>query len=62
MPRVGELRTRGDEFKVRWERFDKITRDDFFTQMVVDVWNDLPGEVAEAGTIPKFESHLGKIM
>eukprot|EP00061_Rhincodon_typus_P014461 g41490.t1 len=50
-PRVGESETRGHSFKVKGERFERDLRGNFFMHRVVHVWNELPEEVVEAGTI-----------
>lgn len=40
---IGEPRTRGHRSKQK--------RQDLFTQRVKDIWNELPNEVVETGTI-----------
>ena len=37
-------------------------RGKFFTEREVNVWNALPGEVVEAGTIAAFKGHLDEYM
>ena len=61
-PKVGESKTRGHRFKVRGERYKSVQRGNFFTQMVVSVWNELPEAVVEAGTILSFKKHLDSYM
>ncbi|MBB6707133.1 reverse transcriptase family protein [Proteus mirabilis] len=61
-PGVGESRTRGHRFRVRGERYKRDLRGNFFTQRVVRVWNELPEEVVEAGTIATFKRHLDGYM
>lgn len=41
---------------VRGERFNRSMRDSFIRQKVVDVWNELPEEVVEAGIITAFRT------
>ena len=55
-PREGELKTRGHRF--RGERFKRVLRDNFFTQRVVHIWNELPEKVVEVGSIATFKKHL----
>lgn len=35
-------------------------RGNFFTHKVVDIWNELPEEMVEAGTITTFKIHLDR--
>jgi len=58
LPREGELKTRGHRFKVRAERFKKDLRDNFITQRVVRLWNELSEKVGEADSIATFKKHL----
>eukprot|EP00061_Rhincodon_typus_P007733 g29722.t1 len=48
----------GVQNKVRGERFKKDLRSNIFMQRVVYVWNEVPEEVEEAGTIVAFKRHL----
>jgi len=41
---------------------EEICEASYFTQRVVNVWNALPEEVVEAGTIGAFEGLLDKHM
>ena len=47
---------------MRGERFKRDLRGNFFTQRVVRVWDELPEEVVEAGTITTFKRHLDRYM
>ena len=47
---------------MRGERFERDLRGNLFTQRVVCIWNELPKEVVEVGTIPTFERHLDRYM
>eukprot|EP00061_Rhincodon_typus_P000310 g11264.t1 len=61
-PRVEESRARRHNFKVKGKRFKRDLRDNFFTQSVVHVWNELPEEIVEAGTITTFKRHVDGYM
>jgi len=39
-------------------RGERVLSGNFFTHRVVRVWNELPEEVVEAGTITTFQRHL----
>ena len=47
---------------MRGERFKRDLRDNFFTQRVVRVWNELSEKMVEAGSIATFKKHLDKYM
>lgn len=55
--RAGESKTGGHRFKGGGERFKRELKDNFLTQMVVCLWNELPEEVVEAGTITTCKRH-----
>ena len=59
---IGESKTRGHRFKVRGERYKRVQRGNFFTQRLVNVWNELPEIVVDAGTILSFKKHLNSYM
>ena len=61
-PKVGESKTRAHRFKVRGERYKRVQRDNFFTQWVLSVWNELPEVVVEADTNLSFKKHLDSYM
>ena len=60
--KIGESKTRGRRFKMRGERYKRIQRGNFFTQRVVNVWNELPETVVEADTILSFKKQLDNYM
>ena len=60
--RVGKIPTRGHSFRIEGQRFRGNMRGNFFTQRVVAVWNGLPVEVVEAGSILLFKSKLDRYM
>lgn len=60
--RVGKSKTRGHTFRDRGERFNKKLRGNVFTQRVGHIWNKLPEEVFEAGTLITFKRHLDRCM
>ena len=60
--RVGEIQTRRHELRVRGQKFRGNMRGNFFTQRVVAVWNELPVEVVEAGSILLFKKKLDRYM
>jgi len=47
---------------VRGDRYRRVLGDNFFTQRVVSVWNELPEAVVEVGTILSFKKHLDSYM
>ena len=49
-------------FKVRGGEIQKVQRGNFFTQMVVSIWNKLPEVVVEAGKILSFKKSLDGYM
>eukprot|EP00061_Rhincodon_typus_P004333 g22323.t1 len=55
---VGESITTEHSFKVRRERYKRDLRGNFFMQRVVRVWNGLPEEAVEAGTMTTFKRHF----
>lgn len=55
-------KTRGQTFKGRGETFNRKLRGTIFTLRVVDIWNKLPKEVVEAGTLTPFKRHLHSYM
>ena len=57
-PTVEVSITRGYKFKVRGGKFKGDVRGKFFMQRMVGVWNVLPEDVVEAGTLETFKRHL----
>jgi ribonucleases P/MRP protein subunit RPP40 len=54
--------TRGHSFKIVKQRCNTTLRQKFFTQRVVERWNKLPAQVAEAPTINTFKNRLDSLM
>lgn len=55
-------RTRGHNFKIRKQQSRLDIRKHFFTNRVVDAWNDLPHEVVNSATLDTFKNRLDKHM
>ena len=53
-----DSRTRGHSYKVFKERAESSIRRNFFTCRVVELWNELPEEVAAAPDIDVFKEKL----
>lgn len=53
-------RTRGHQYKLRKERCRLQVRQNFFSNRVVDMWNNLPASVVEAESVNAFKSKLDK--
>ena len=60
--RVGKIQTRGHDMRIKGQKFRCNMRGNFFTQRVVAVWNELPAEVVEAGSILTFKSKMDRYM
>jgi len=58
--RLGELKSRGHSFKVRWERFKRDLRINLFMQRLVRIFNELSGKVVEAGSKAIYKKHFVK--
>ena len=55
-PGLGDRKLEG--IGLRGERINGNLRSNLFTQRVVYMWNELPEEVVEAGTLTTFKRHL----
>ena len=51
--------TRGHPFKLKKPSFSALSAN-FYTNRVVNFWNQLPPEVVTAGTLNSFKNHLDK--
>ena len=50
--------TRGHHYKLEKIRSNKTIRQKFFTQRVVNAWNNLPADIVEAPSINSFKNRL----
>jgi hypothetical protein len=57
-----EKNTRGHQFKLKKPRCRTSQRQHFFSQRVIDRWNNLPAEIAEAPTMNSFKNRLDTAM
>lgn len=58
---VNNSRTRGHRFKLVKVRTRLDIRNKFFSQRVVNTWNQLPAHVVEADTINSFKNRLDRL-
>ena len=54
--------TRGHSYKLKKQRCNTTLRQQFFTQRIVDRWNSLPVEVAEASSLNAFKNRVDLFM
>ena len=54
--------TRGHSYKLKKQRCNTTLRQHFFTQRIVDRWNSLPAEVAEAPSLNAFKNRVDLFM
>ena len=55
-------RTRGHKYKLKKPRFESNLRKFFFSQRVVNGWNELEEGVVNAGTVDSFKRKLARVM
>ncbi len=55
-----DKRTRGHSMKLFKDRVTNATRSHFFSNRVIDMWNDLPEEVVSAKDVDMFKEKLDK--
>ena len=53
-------RTRGHQYKLKKERCRLQVRQNFFSNRVVDLWNNLPASVVEAVSVNAFKNKLDR--
>ena len=56
-----DICTRGHSFKLAKHRTDKDLRHYFFSERVVNRWNQLDEDTVEASTLNSFKNHLTKL-
>ena len=54
--------TRGHSYKLKKQKCNTTLRQYFFTQRIVDRWNSLPAEDAEAPSLNAFKSRVDLFM
>ena len=57
-----DLRSRGHSYKIKKNYCRLDARKNFFSQRVVDLWNRLPQEVLDSGSLNVFKSRLDRYM
>ena len=57
---VSERRTRGHNWKLKVNFSRLETRKNFFSQRVVNYWNDLPNDCVNASSLSRFKSALSQ--
>jgi hypothetical protein len=57
---VDNSKTRGHKFKIMKVRSRLDIRRNFFSQRVVNSWNELPASVVEAESVNSFKNRLDK--
>jgi len=58
---IKDIRTRGHSLKLVKHRTDKDLRHYFFSERVVNRWNELDEDTVEASTLNSFKNHLTKL-
>eukprot|EP00794_Sanderia_malayensis_P003391 gene3390-3881_t len=55
-----EARTRGNSFKLYKTHAKRLVRNNFFSQRVINAWNNLPNEVVRAKSVNEFKANIDK--
>ncbi len=58
LERASDQRTRGHQHKLYKNRWESALRGHFFTNRVVNLWNELPEEITASETVNKFKQGL----
>ena len=56
--KMDDTNIRGDRFKSKKGRTNKIVRQQFYSYRIVSVWNGLPLEVVDAPSVNAFKARL----
>ena len=56
----GDSKVRGHTYKIVKNSFRLDVRNNFFSNRVVDTWNELPQYVVDAETVNSFKARLDK--
>jgi len=59
---VPRNRTRGNDHKLKHEKFQLNMRKNFFLPRVMEHWNRLPREVVESPSLEIFKTRLDKVL
>ena len=54
--------TRGHQFKLQKQQFKQDFRKLFFSNRIIEAWNNLPSDIVEANSILSFKCRLSKHM
>ncbi len=60
LDKVSDQRTRGHQYKLFKNRWNSAVRGHYFTNRVVNLWNDLPEQVTSAESVNSFKNGLDK--
>ena len=55
-----ETRTRGNKFKLYKKHTKRLTRNNFFSQRIINAWNNLPNQVVRAKSVNEFKANIDK--
>ena len=59
---ISRTNSRGHSYKLKKQRCNTTLRQHFFTLRIVDRWNSLPAEVAEAPSLNAFKNRVNLLM